>query len=409
MKILNVMPYSPVPPDFGGALREYHLLQSLVREHEVTVLTFGDEKQYRQFDAAFGDRVEEIHMVPLPFTYRIRRLVQAWSFFTPHSFFYNQVRSREMQRRIDDLLGTGRFDAVHCEFTVMGSFDYREAPLQVMDTHNVEYENFRTMWKNTRSKLREWFYRREYQKVYQEEIDILKKQDIVFSTSEADRDKIQDDVPDTPIVVVPNGVDTSYFVPASEAGEGPGDPRSIVFTGMMGYTPNHDGMMWFLDEIYPLILRQEPEAKVYIVGKDPHAGLVRRQSDRVIVTGWVEDVRPYVWKSGVFVVPLRMGSGTRLKVVEALSMKVPVVSTRLGCEGIDVEHGRSILVEDTPRGFADSVVRLMREPEERKRLTENGSRLVHEKYDWTTVGERMLESYRSLEGRARSAREVPAP
>lgn len=393
MKILNIMPFAPVPPTFGGALREYYLLESLTREHNVTVLTYGNSKQYDDFIKDFGDKIDALHMIRPPWERKYRRVAQLYSLGSARSYYHHENCSDEMQRKIDYLLSIEKFDAVHCEFSVTGNFKFEKDIIKVLNTHNVEYENFRRMWKKSNSPVRKWFYHREYKKVKAEELKSLRKQDIILSTSEEDKKIMQEDVPEVDNYVIPNGVDTSFFTPSDEEPE----PFSLVFTGMMGYTPNNDGMLYFLDEIFPLIRQKIPEVKIYVVGSHPREALKKRASDNIIVTGFVDDVRPYVWRSNVFVVPLRMGSGTRLKVVEALAMKKPVVSTALGCEGIEVTHGESILIEDEPSDFSDAVVKLLKDEQLKKKLTGNGYDLVRENYEWSVIGERMLEVYDSLE------------
>jgi glycosyltransferase involved in cell wall biosynthesis len=145
--------------------------------------------------------------------------------------------------------------------------------------------------------------------------------------------------------------------------------------------------------VLPLIEEKVPKVKLYVVGKNPPDAITSRATDRIIVTGTVPDVRPYVWRSSVYVVPLRMGGGTRLKVAEALSMKKPMVSTRIGCEGIDLTDGESVLMADSPRDFADSVVRLLGDVRLRKVLSENGANVAKRKYDWNVIGETLEEIY----------------
>lgn len=403
MKILTVMPYSPVPADFGGALRENYLLQSLASEHEVTLLTFGDAEQKELFIEEFPEPIDNLIMIEEPWERRHRRIAQLYSVLTSRSYYYNNSYSEEMQQKINELLATGAFDAAHCEFSVMGNYDFGDEVLKIMDTHNVEYENFRRMSEKSSSALRRWFYRHEYEKVFEEETKALSEQDVIFSTSDQDRSIMQEDVPDVTNHIIPNGVDTSYFKP-NEAVDV--QPNSIVFTGMMAYTPNHDGMHYFLDEIYPHILEEKPDTKVYIVGNRPPQDLKERASEQVKVTGFVDDVRPYVWQSSVFVVPLRMGSGTRLKVVESLAMKKPVVSTSLGCEGIAVEDGKSILIEDDPEAFARSILRLFEDRELYDELTENGYEVIKNNYEWESIGDKMLEVYSSLNAAPEDQREM---
>lgn len=392
MKVLILMPYTPVPANFGGAMRIYYLLKSLAGNHKVTVLAFGNPGRANLMEEEFGYLVDDIHIVPEPWSRKYKRFGQVYSIFSSQSYSNICCYSDKMQEKIDELLSDREYDVVHCEFPCMEQYDFKNGVKKVLDAHNVEYENFRRMWKKCRSPIKKWYYKKEYEKVYLEEIRALSNQDLILATSKNDIEIIKRDVNDKPARAVPNGVDTSFFRPKGSDPE----PYSIVFTGMMGYTPNSDGMLWFLDEIFPIVLEKIPQAKVYIVGNRPPESLKKRQSDNVIVTGFVDDVRPYVWKSNVFVVPLRMGSGTRLKVVEALAMKKPVVSTTIGCEGINVEHDRSILIEDSPEKFASYVVELLKNKKLRDRLTEEGYELVTSEYDWSVVGEKMLEAYESL-------------
>jgi glycosyltransferase involved in cell wall biosynthesis len=164
----------------------------------------------------------------------------------------------------------------------------------------------------------------------------------------------------------------------------------------MGYVPNNDGILYFLDEIFPLIQRKIPEAKVYIVGNLPTKKLLKRASDRVVITGYVQDVRRYVSRASVYVVPLRMGGGTRLKVVEAMAMKKPIVTTSIGCEGIRVANGESALIADEPRLFAEEVVELLRNASLRRRLVQNGYELMRSHYEWSVIGRQMEQIYQSI-------------
>jgi glycosyltransferase involved in cell wall biosynthesis len=214
-----------------------------------------------------------------------------------------------------------------------------------------------------------------------EELEACRRQDAVFVTSLRDKEILDHDVPDIPKYVVPNGVDMSYFTPSQTTPE----PYTLVFTGMMAYVPNYDGMLYFLDEILPRIHRRMPGVRLYIVGNRPPPDLLKRASDRVVVTGYVDDVRPFIHKASVYVVPLRMGSGTRLKILEAMAMKTPIVTTSIGCEGIDVQDGVSVRIEDEPEGFADAVVDLLGNAALRETLIRNGYELVSSRYDWPII------------------------
>jgi len=401
MRILHLIPYSPIPPTFGGALRNYHLLKHMAANHDVTVLLFGTPEDADSVAEGFhlpGDRVRVVRKSWI----RTRwRLGQMYAMATPYSFFHLMIgRSGRMQEAIDEVLAAGEFDIVQTEFTPMGCYKLRTSAVKILDAHNVEYQNHLRMSVHANSLIRRLWYRRETYLLKREETRACRQHDAVFATSARDLELLEKLSPGVPKFVIPNGVDASYFKAADQT---PASP-SLVFTGMMAYVPNSDGMLYFLDEIFPLIKKKVPGVTITIVGNRPPRELLRRASDDVIVTGYVDDVRPFVERAAVYVAPLRIGSGTRLKILEALSMKKPVVTTSIGCEGLDVVDGESALVADEPEAFACRVIELLHSDRLRRKLMRTGSELVREKYDWRIVHKRLDEAYCEV---LRSAR-IPA-
>ena len=392
MKILHLSPYCPVPPNFGGALRIYHLLKGISKNNEVTFVTFGRESELKLLTDHFNSKAKAFHVVSPPWTWSYRRIAQFYALWTSGSFFSLFSKSMEMQKKLDEILEAEDFDIVQMEFPIMGNFELKTDAVKILDEHNIEYDNLFRMWKYQQNSLRRIHYYREYKKSYDEEITTCKKMDAIFVVSERDKMILNKDVPSIPKFTIPNGVDTSYFYPSFDEPE----PYSMVFTGMMGYFPNYDGMLYFLDQIFPLILKKIPQAKVYIVGNSPPKALQDRSSENVIVTGFVDDVRPYVWGASLYVVPLRMGGGTRLKVLEALSMKKPVITTSIGCEGITVSDGESVLIEDDPQNFAMRAVDLLKDLAMRKILSSNGYELIRSTYDWEIITAKIDESYQKI-------------
>jgi glycosyltransferase involved in cell wall biosynthesis len=274
----------------------------------------------------------------------------------------------------------------------MGCYRLGTGAVRILDAHNVEFDNYRRMSLHASSLFRKKYYGRESRLLRLEEAEACRRHDAIFATSERDRRLLETLVPGVPKFVIPNGVDPSYFTPAA----GSPEPASLVFSGMMAYVPNNDGMLYFLDEIFPLIRAKVPGLKVYIVGNRPPKSLLERASESVIVTGYVEDVRPFISKASVYIVPLRMGSGTRLKILEAMSMGKPVVTTSIGCEGLDVVNGETAVIADDPLSFAGSVVDLLGDGQMRERLSRNGMELVRQKYDWSVVDGLVEEAYLGL-------------
>ncbi|MEX0648463.1 MAG: glycosyltransferase [Balneolaceae bacterium] len=392
MKILHLYPYLPAPPTFGGALRIYHILKHLTEYHDVTVGGYsehGDEKYFRR---EFPSLENKMHFIKRSHE-KYRRLMQLYACFTSHSYWYQWSQSKAFERKLNELLERQNFDFVISEFASMGHFELETDAIRILDAHNVEYDNFRRMSKLNYSPIRRKYYEREFKRSFHEEVAAFKRHDAIFTTSARDGKLIQKDAPKPAHFVIPNGVDTDFF----QKGNTRSEPFTLVFTGSMRYVPNYDGMIYFIEEIFPEIKKEVPEAKIYIVGSGPPNILKKHQSDSVIITGFVDDVRPYIDRASVFVVPLRMGSGTRLKVVEALSMQKPVVSTSIGCEGIDVENEKHLVIRDHPQAFAEAVLELFKAQKLRNRLISNGYELVKNKYDWSVIGESIDEALHQLQ------------
>lgn len=391
MKILQLLPYLPAPATFGGAMRMHYIRDHLCRHHDVTVAGYAESGDLALFRSTFPSLEGRHHFINRP-RERFHRLNQIHSLFTPHSYWYNWAQSDLLQEKLNRLVDREEFDIILSAFATMGHFNFQTDALRIVDAHNVEYDNFRRMSQLEWSPLRKRFYRREYERCYREETAIFRKQDAIFATSERDSALIGKTAPDVPRYVIPNGVDTGYFSPT----EGPADPKALVFTGAMSYVPNYDGIIHFLEHIFPLVQKRVPGARIYVVGSNPPPILLKYRSPSVFITGFVEDVRPYIDRAAVYVVPLRMGSGTRLKVVEALAMKKAIVSTSIGSEGIDVMDNEHLLLRDDPESFASAVVKLIGNRSERDRLASNGYELVRKRYDWNVIGDAIEQAFHSL-------------
>jgi glycosyltransferase involved in cell wall biosynthesis len=252
--------------------------------------------------------------------------------------------------------------------------------------------------------MRRFYNRLEFMKFKREEIRSWQSVSGCVMTSAREQEIVKTLAPNTPTIVGANAVDVEYFRPSAI----PRESRALVMTGLMHYRPNIDGALYFVNEIFPLILASRPDMVFYIVGAGATDELKRVAGPNVVVTDTVPDVRPYVHDAAAFVVPLRMGGGTRLKVLEGLSMEKAVVSTSVGCEGIDVVHGEHLLVADDPRAFADAVLNVTADDGLAGRLGRQGRTLTEQHYKWEAVVERLETFYRHLladtVGRRRPAR-----
>lgn len=392
LRILVMTPSLPFPPIWGFGTRVYQFLRLLSRKHAVSLLTYEEPGEGDKV-AALAAVCTAVHTVPrLADTERSKRLDQLAAVFSRRSYQRNNRQSLAMQQKLDEVTSRERFDVIQIESSQMAGFTFDRRAARVLDEHNIEYELLYRMYQTEQSVTRRFYNWLEFAKFRREEIRTWHDVSGCVSTSEREERIIQEAAPHTPTVVVPNAVDVDYFCPSDELV----DCNALTMTGLMHYRPNIDGALYFLHAIFPHILASRPNVVFYIVGAGASDELKRLAGPNVVVTDTVPDVRPYVHKSAVVVVPLRMGGGTRLKVVEGLSMAKAVVSTSLGCEGIDVTHLEHLLIADEPRDFADAVLKLLSDRELAAKLGREGRALVTRQYTWQTVVNRMEAFYDHL-------------
>lgn len=391
LRVLFVTPYLPVPPDFGGASRMYHLIRETERRHAVTTLSLsapGDDP------CQAGDALRRVVPVTVPLTARMaaapaKRLVQLRSLVSPRSFQHRFYWYVALQRAIDRLTTGEPFDVVQFEFSQMGVYRVPPGVSSILDIHNIEHDVLRRIAASG-SPVRRLFNQIEYRKYRREEIDAWRRASGCVATSSGDAG-IVSRATGRPVEVVPNGVDLDAFPrqPLDDA-----DLRALVFVGAMRYRPNADAARFFVEEILPRLRTMMPDAELTIVGADPPPDVVTLgEVPGVRVTGTVPDVRPWVNNAGAVVVPLLSGGGTRLKILEAFAMGRPVVSTTIGAAGIEARDGEHLLLADRPEAFARAVTRLATEPGLRERLVERAYALVCDRYQWSAAAKRLEAVY----------------
>jgi len=387
-RILLVTPTLPYPPNWGFGTRVYQLIKNLARRHEIALAAYASPSSDTDWRLDHLRSVcAEIHtVVPNEREGTNSRLLQARSVLGMASYQVRKLRSDALKRVVNEMLHSGTFDLCQVESSqLLAGLGLQHTVPVILDEHNLEFELQRRVSQEERSLLRRAFAGLEYCKVRREEMAVWRQIDGCALTSTRELAVLRAAVRDVPATVVPNGVDVEYF---SDAGVKP-DRQNIVFTGMLGYRPNVDGVLWFTREILPRVLKQLPSVVFTVVGTGVPPEVRRLEGPNVLVTGTVPDVRPYLGRAGVVVVPLRMGSGTRLKVLEGLAMGRPMVSTSLGCEGIEVRSGEHLLVADKPGEFSAGVVDLLRDPTRADAMGQRGREMVRRQYAWDRITTRL--------------------
>lgn len=390
--ILIVAPYLPVPANFGGALRIYHLVKNLSREHNVILLAPGNESELA--DAWGLNDMCDVVLVPARSTARQpadrrKRLTQIQSMAGGRSFLELSSYNPQLQAVLNRIFMTRTIDLVQFEFPESALYTLPRSIPTVFDAHNVEHDLLRRVATSTESTAKRAFNLMESRKLKRLGVDAWNRATVCVATSERDAELMRQ-LTSTRVEVVPNGVDLDAFGDVQQAVP---KSRHAVFTGAMRHQPNADGASWYAREVHPLVQRHMPDASVAIVGADPPASIRALSSTSVEITGQVDDVRPYLSKARVAVVPLWSGGGTRLKILEAFAAGRPVVSTTIGAEGIDARDGEHLLLADTPDAFAEAVVRLFNDDALAASLGSAGRQLVEERYGWEEITRQLISAH----------------
>jgi len=389
MKILFLSTWFPYPPDNGSKIRVYHLLKALGTRHQVTLISFA-------FETADPEGADDLHRFCAD-VQAIRRnpfdrshVANTLRFLSPAPIVTNPLP--EMTQAVHSALAQTNFDVVVASVEVMATYALLapQATVKVLEEHN---SLTRWMWERYREqnstvqRLRCWL---SWQKTRYYEARLFRRFDLCVMVSEQDRKTSRHTLPGYHgrVEVVPNGVDCQHNRP----GLARPTPKALVFNGALTYSANCDAMRYFLAEIYPLIRQQEPDVSLTITGSTSGVNLSGLQLDESVhLSGYVDDVRPLVGGAWACVVPICQGSGTRLKILEAMALGTPVVATSKGAEGLDVTPNQDILIADEPVEFAAQVVCLLRKLALRQKLVTNARRLVEQRYDWTQIGQRFVD------------------
>lgn len=399
MRVLFITTKSPWPLFEGRALRTYNLMREVARHHEVHLVSCIQTEDDAQGIDHMRSMCPVVEAVPL--TRGSDRLWVAGAAlrepFTDAPLPVLKYRDPGLHAVLRRLALTHHYDLVHLDMLHLADcIDLFPGVPVVLGEHNVEAMILQRRADNERRAPVRAYLRYQASRLERYEARACRRASRVLAVSDPDARQLEAMSGRDDVVTVPNGVDTTFFTPDPARSPAP----EMVFVGGFTWFPNEDAIRHFVTDILPLIRARHPEVVLTVVGKQPDTPAVRALAAQpgVRLTGLVDDIRPLVHGAAVYVVPLRIGGGTRLKILDALSMGSAIVSTRIGCEGIEVTDGQDILMADAPQDFADAVCRVLEDPALRDRLGRQGRDLVERRYDWRAVAEDMLRVYDDLVG-----------
>lgn len=382
------------PVDKGGKIRTYNMLKELKRDHFITYLSLDDGSA----DATAREQAQEYchQLICVPYQQR-EKFSKAFygelllNLASRFPYAIKKYESAAMRRQIIDLTATGNFDVVICDFLAPAINLPRDLSCpSILFQHNVEAMIWKRHSEVQSNPAKKAYLRQQWRKMESFEGEMCRRFDTVIAVSLEDRDQMRKEYGVDTVFDVPTGVDTDFFTPS---GNERIDPHNVVFTGSMDWLPNEDAIRYYTDQILPILRHSIPDATLTVVGRNPYPSLLElsRRDSSIVVTGRVEDVRPYMERAAAYVVPLRIGGGTRLKIFEAMAMEKAIVSTTVGAEGLAVTDGRELRIADSPETFAASLVDLLGNPESAKQLGQEAGRVVREKFGWNGVAKRFAE------------------
>ncbi len=396
MNILQLTTKIPYPLDDGGKIGIFNITKHLaLRGHNITLVALSKDRYH-------GDLSELRRYCRLECVYKNTSnsvLGAVGNLFSPVPYTISKYHGRQVERKLEELLTTQRFDIVHIDHLHMadyGQFVKERFGLPILlREHNVEMMIMKRLSQEQRNPLFKWYAQLQYRRLYRYEPAMCALFDKCLMVTSEDEERIRGLNPTVQTCVVPAGVDVSYFSPRSGVSK---EQFSILWFGSLDWLPNVDSFWWFYKQIFPRVEERCPTVKLYVVGKSPPPNVRSLRTDNAVVIGFVRDVRDYIARCQVCVVPLRIGGGMRIKILEALAMEEAVVSTATGCEGIAVTNREHLLIADDEGEFARHILELFENEPLRKKIGRRGRELVERLYGWEGIAEQLEDQYLKVLG-----------
>ncbi len=390
LKILFLSQRFLFPMDTGGKIRTGNILRKLKDRASLTVISNVESPKDDQYVPQMDQLCDKF--IPVPWKEMERYTLKFYLKILAQSFSKYPINvlndySNELEKAVLDELKNEQYNLAICDF-LQSTLNFQHVNSGVptlMFQHNVEADITRRHLDRAGNIVEKIFWGLQHKRMMRHEGEMCNKFDGTIAVSATDKERMEEYFGATRVYDIPTGVDTDFFKPNPEIQE----KQRLVFTGSMDWLPNEDAMLWFVEKIFPLIKKEAPQTDLVIVGRKPTPAiqkLVDNHSD-ITLTGWVEDTRPYMHESAVFIVPIRIGGGTRMKIYEALAMGKSMVSTAVGAEGLPLEHGKHLFYADTEADFAKYTLQLLRDDAQRKQMGKTARQYVYDHFRWEKVAE----------------------
>jgi sugar transferase (PEP-CTERM/EpsH1 system associated) len=402
MNILWLSHFVPYPPKGGNLQRSFNLLKEVAKENRVFLLAFNQktllptEEKLEEGVKQLGSFCKYIQVFDIP----CERSVWSWiklllsNLFSPWPYSIRKFHSEKMAKAIHRITRNHEIDLVHFDTIALAEFRKSVTGLKkILNHHNIESALLLSRARRERSLLKRFYLLLQGNKLKKYESKTCGEFDLNILVSEVDKERVEEYCPEIQAEVIPNGVDTNYFTISG----GQVRRNNLVFIGGMSWFPNRDAILCFLKEIWPLLKKKIADISFTLIGSHPPKEIKDwGKKENIEVLGFVEDIRPYLAQASVYVIPLRVGGGTRLKILDAFACGKAVISTSIGCEGLDVTPGINILIADSPCEFAEQVIKVCTNDNLMKSLGREGRKLVEEKYSWKMIGDNLNRIYENL-------------
>jgi polysaccharide biosynthesis protein PslH len=382
MKIFVLLSRVPYPIEKGDKLRAFHQIRCLAHNNEIILCALSDSTVHPDAKKILGGFCSEVHIIPIGFTGMIWNILKAFFNGKPMQagYFYRSG----VKHKIDLLIKKTKPDHIYCQLIRVSEY-VKESPIpktldyqDIFSTGALRQAETAPFWKRP-------FLQSEYCRLVKYEHDVFDYFNHKTIISLPDRNLLQHPLRDE-VIIVPNGVDQEYFKPVSEE-----KTYDIVFTGNMGYPPNIDAARFIVKEIFPLVLEQIPAATLLLAGANPHPKVLALQASNILVTGWLSDIRESYSASHVFIAPMRIGTGLQNKLLEAMSMQLPCITSELANQALGAKQNIEILVGSTPEVYANHIIHLLKDDSFAKKLAESGNAFIRNTFSWENTA-KQLES-----------------